>query len=361
LVLVLLVVGVVARDEPTKSRTPVTGVPTGATELARFSMKWVAQPWGGMVYDGRAVWAVERAVVNDADGTSRTDVAVVRRNAATGKVTKRIHVPQESAHSIAFDGVSSLYVIGGGDGAVPDTTVSGIDTVSGAVRFTTRLTAPCSCQIAAGPAGVWIGANGSDVAYRLDGTGKIASTVQLAQRATALAVVGDVLELGLADSRVVVVDPVNEEVVRSIDLVRPGEGPARGDRSVVAITPFATPELVWSSWVTRVDGTSFLIAENRQLIKRRRFPPEVEAVALLGDALYARDRLGGLDTWVRSTVDARKSMIHIRLSPGERASGPGGSVLAAGPNLWVQDSDPGHTTVIVRPRSGSGVTRNEPK
>ncbi len=347
----LVLVGVVVfmRDSNPDSSQPagVNHVRSDVDVLARFSLQW-AGPWG-IAYDGRDVWTGEEAIVTDPDGSSRPVIQVVRRNATTGAPIQTIPVPQESINAIASDGYGAIYVAGGGDGGVPETTVSRIDAASGTVTFTTRLTSPCSCQLAAGLGGVWLGGNGSDHAYRLDGTGKIAAEVALHQRATSLAVVGPLLEVGLVDSRVAVVDPSSSDVVRTIDLVRPGEGPAGGDRPVVAITPVVGPDK-GQSWATRVDGTSFLVDAGGIVTRFLRFNPPVDSVARLGDDLYAMFGPAGFDISVRSTVDASRARIRVARRAGELSSGRPGSLVATAHNLWATDADPGRTTIVVRPR-----------
>jgi hypothetical protein len=345
----LAMIGVVVftRDRAPDSSEPARP-PSTATVLARFSLQW-AGPWG-IAYDGRDVWTAERVFVTDPDGSSRPESRAVRRNARTGAPIQTVIVPQESMNAIAADGFGAIYVAGGGDGGVSQTSVSKIDAATGRVEFTTQLTTPCSCQIVAGNAGVWMGANGSDFVLRLEpGTGKVAATVELHERAFSLGEVAGQLEVGLIDSRVMVVNPANSEVVRTIDLVRPGEGPPQGDRTVVAITPIIESN-AGRAWATRQDGTTFLIVANRDVAETRRFAPPVDSVARVGDDLYAAFGPAGFDISVRSTVDATASSIHVARRAGEVSTGGKGALTAAGDVLWATDADPGRTTIVIRPR-----------
>jgi hypothetical protein len=349
LVLVILVARLVSRDDSSMTRERAGGANRVAQLRASVPLGQNAAPWG-TVFDGRDVWTVERFAINP-DGSMRPEVSVVRRNPSSGKATKRIVLPQESALAIASDGYGALYVLGGGDGGVPSTSVSKVDIASGRVMFTTTLTEPCSCQIAAGAGGVWVGANGSSTAYRLEpGTGKIASEVALPAPAMSIAVVGDFVEVGLIDARVAVIDPANEEAVRSISLVQPREPPASGG-PVRAITPIRRGA---ASSVTRGDGATFVIAEHRQVESTGRFARPVDAVAYLDGVLYAVADRDGPELSSLPTGAARSRLLAVVPSPPAPTSESDlpGTVTAAGDVLWVVvDGEGGRTALVIRPRS----------
>lgn len=347
LVVVLLVAGLVARDDSTPSR-PAVELPDRAKVVARPRLGRVA-PFG-VAFDGRDVWTAREVVVDGAAG-SRPEVRVEQRNRLTGSVRQSIRVPQESAFSIASDGDGSIWVLGGGDGAVPETTISRIDAATGAVRFTTRLTTACSCRITAGNAGVWIGGNGSDAVYRLDGTGKIAATVPLGQPAVSLAVVGDALEVGLMDSRVAVVSPVNGEVIRTIDLESRDERSGPGV-PVIAVTSVERGAGRSQSWVTRLDGETFLIDGHRRVVRLAAFGHRVASVARMGDVLYDVDPRKGFELSVLSMQGAGPQSVAVDFGrhPPTTDNLSTDGVVAAGGVLWLgMNGDPGPPTFIVRP------------
>ncbi len=120
-----------------------------------------------------------------ASGSRTGTASFVRldRYGSTAQVLKTIEVPQEAVFGVAGDG-GAIWVAGGGDGGVPDTTVSKVDVRTGAVLFTKTLTGtPCSCPIVAGRAGVWLVGNGTNEALHLSSTdGHVIAVVALPER-----------------------------------------------------------------------------------------------------------------------------------------------------------------------------------
>jgi hypothetical protein len=343
-VVVLIVITLVAvtltriRDEgsgPPASRHKPRGI-----VVARTSLRW-AGPWG-IASDGTDVWTAENLIVQDADGSSRPSIQAAQRSGRRAERLARYALPQESADAIASDGRGGIYVTGGGDGGVPQTTVSKIDERLGAVVFTTTLTSSCSCPIIAADAGVWMGGNGSDEALRLERqTGKVAATVDLGAPATAIGALGSRLLIGFAGARLALVSPLSNEVLRTLDLVPSGAAGA-----VVAITP--VPGGGERAWVTLSDGRAFLVEGGAKVTSRIRFGTTVESVAILDGWLYASTGRGSVVVG-RSTKGDGRVRIDVGEPPRDTASARPSSVVATKHHLWVTRADLAGTTYVIRP------------
>lgn len=159
---------------------------------------------------GGSVWVA----MTDYSGTAPF-VRLERHDPTTTKLVATVEVHQESVDAIVGDG-DTLWVAGGGDGGVPETTVSRVDARTGSVVFTKTLTGtPCACPIATGSAGVWLVGNGSDVALRLSPTdGHVIATVALASKARASMETSSRLLVGLDDGSVASIDPQANRVER---------------------------------------------------------------------------------------------------------------------------------------------------
>jgi hypothetical protein len=173
--------------------------------------------------------------------TSTVVVRLEGRDPATAKLLDTIDVPQEAVFGIAGDG-DTLWVAGGGDGGVPETTVSKVDVRTKSVLFTKTLTGTaCSCPIFAGSAGVWVTGNGSDHALHLSGSdGHVIANVALPRAVpghAAMETRGRLL-VGLRAGTVAVVDPGTNRVERFVNV----RILASGD-SIIAMSPAAIPGL----------------------------------------------------------------------------------------------------------------------
>ncbi len=237
-----------------------------------------------------AVAAGDVWIAHTVAGVNRQTVRVDRRDPRTAAVLATIDVPQESVLSLAASG-NFVWVAGGGDGGVPDTTVSKIDARTNRVVLTRTLDSPCACASAADADALWLGGNGSDYLLKIDaGTGRVVAHVNLAAQASAqasaLAVVGDRLQVGLAGG-VAVVDPAAARVERTLTI--PGCG------RVMAIAPTQSEP---DSAVVCATGGLFKVVRNAEVSgpARMQFLPRATgwssrgAVALGGDYLWIGGR-----------------------------------------------------------------------
>jgi streptogramin lyase len=211
---------------PTSSSSS-TAPPGAGSIVATIDGVWPPDP---IAYDGQAVWLARESL------TSSPFVVIERRDPNSGRLLGRIDVHQEAVFSIAVDPSGSIWIAGGGDGGVPETTISRIDAKTQHVVFTHTLTSACSCQVVAGAGAVWLGANGGDTVLRVDAqTGAVVTVITLPRPALALAVIGDRVEAGLTDARVAVIDPATNTVERV--LVSPDQAPGL---PIVVQTPRTT-------------------------------------------------------------------------------------------------------------------------
>ena len=110
---------------------------------------------------GRRRRRVDRVGVDTADARSSISNGAIRRRR---KCSSTIDVPQEAVFAIAGDG-DTLWVAGGGDGGVPDTTVSRVDVAHEARSCSRRRSRERRARARSSPgrAGVWLVGNGSEL------------------------------------------------------------------------------------------------------------------------------------------------------------------------------------------------------
>ncbi len=237
-------------------------VPFGAKPMNIVQSIDTADGFRDMVADGADVWVARREV------TTNVHVLLERRDAATGALRTSLIVQQESVFSIATDHAGSIWIVGGGDGGVPDTTVSRIDTKTNRVRFTKKLNpVRCVCRIAATSNAVWLGANAWRVLYHLNrNTGAVAGTIKLPDRAVSLLAAHDGLGhefayVGMENERVAVVNGRTGLVERTVHLRSPAG--ARGAASWLhSVTLVGRQPGDVAAWATLGDGTNFEIVRS---------------------------------------------------------------------------------------------------
>ncbi len=307
-----------------------------------------------------------RSVDRDgADGSAR------RSYASKGAIRRRrnsfrtIDLAQEAVFSIVGDG-DTLWVVGGGDGGVPDTTVSRVDARTKQVVFTKTLTGtPCSCQIVAGPAGLWLAGNGSSFALHLSAAdGHVVGRVDFPGLTVgAVTEAGHRLLVGLDDGSIAVINPDSDRIERSIPLPVIGDAPVE---HAVAMNAAAIPAVgsdpAVDALVARAGGdvdvlsasgwqvNSFLAADFR--------PTTVVSVGAFAWVLGA-DRLEVSSTHAEvNSVFSYDPKRGFARSPEAFGSQPFGfrDAVAAGNNLWVV-YDPGAgngepSIVVVRTPAG---------
>jgi hypothetical protein len=195
-----------------------------------------ALPLQPLAVAGGQVW-----IATEEHSSSSVFVRLEGRDPSTAKLLDSIDVPQDAVSGIAGDG-EALWVVGGGDGGVPETTVSKIDIPTKSVVFTKTLTGtPCSCAIVAGDAGVWVVGNGSQHALHIsEADGHVVASVALPAPVplhAAMETRGRLL-VGLQAGTVAIIDPAANRIERFVDV----RLLASGD-SVIVMSPASIPAI----------------------------------------------------------------------------------------------------------------------
>jgi hypothetical protein len=315
--------------EPQDVRT--TDVPEVEAHIPWYAMRPLA-------VGGGDVWLARGGEVYEL-GVTNPGVVVERRDPVTTKVKATINVAQETVFGIGADD-TQVYVAGGGDGGVPDTTVSAIDMQTNAVAWTRTLEgASCSCPVVAGAGGVWLGGNGSAEVLRLDPeTGELVAKIALPSPAMtyAFAVVGDHVEVGLQDGSVAVIGPARNFVSR---LTR--EDDASTSR-VTAIVPVGREGFVLfdDGSVDHVEALELAPTERAYKMT----PQDGAAGTRPGDMwVVGGDRLGRTgretETFVYDWTSRRFSATTDKLL-FQRAQTGFSQVVAVGDRLWIFGAEP---------------------
>jgi hypothetical protein len=293
---------------------------------------------------------------------SRTDTAsFVRldRYGSTAQVLKTIEVPQEAVFGIAGDG-GSIWVAGGGDGGVPDTTVSKVDVRTGAVLFTKTLTGtPCSCPIVAGRAGVWLVGNGNNEALHLSSTdGHVIAVVALPSASRASMETSSRLLVGLDDGSVAIVDPATNRIEGDVQTQgTPSTGPVTAMGAPMVAANGSVPGIV--GFVTHADGKTFAVfadrARMREFLKMPFIPTAVADVGGLmwvfgGDRLEIQPTAGEVPSELAYDA-ARGKFAKVTDSPATQVQGFRDAIVD-GEQLWVvydaADGRHGPSIVVVK-------------
>ncbi|HEX5095384.1 MAG TPA: hypothetical protein VFX21_05195 [Acidimicrobiia bacterium] len=142
----------------------------------------------------------------------RPVIRLERRAFDSGALIGTVDVPQEGGFAMAsYKDV--VYLVGGGDGAVPETTISALDARDESVVFTRALETPCSCAIAVNDAGVWLGANGGNYLVRADReTGKQVAEIELPRAAITISADEEFVRAALDDGTTALVDPATNAI-----------------------------------------------------------------------------------------------------------------------------------------------------
>ncbi len=366
----------------------------GSQRYATLIADWVANPemqipvvltsakgdWASdIAYDGHEVF-LARQVEGEAQ------VVVERRSAQTGELFATIDVNQESVIGIATDRDGGVWISGGGDGAVPVTTVSKIDTTTNEVVFTTQLRgATCACPIVAGRSGVWLVGNGSQTVVRIDSdTGKVIRSIELPGGAHGATLVGERLFVGLDDSRVAILGVDSASVLRVVALDRPSlteDRTIQGQSIILSIQK--APGAADSLWATRADGASFELSDLNGDVRATSsvidpFVTPVAATAASGRGLWGivNDQL--VVTYPSSTqfpnelaqFDVKTksfgsfSKVRQRLKAVTRYPGGFHRVVATQSSLWIMSGDESGQSefLVVDPRlnnQGDGIAHRE--
>ena len=227
-----------------------------------------------IAFDGTDIWLARNAV-----SASSVHVVVERRNASTAKLIRTVAVEQEAVLSIAYDHAGSVWVAGGGDGGVPETTVSRIDVKTNRVLFSTTLKrTACSCPIIASPDGAWLAGNGNLV-VRLDHeTGHPTNQFRTVADVRSSAISGNYLYLGLTNSRMTIFNIGANRVERTLDLKAPmqyPQGAASAPSFIAAIVPATFTQRLLpgdSVFAVRADGRVFDVGDAAQGFVSGEFP-----------------------------------------------------------------------------------------
>ncbi|HEX4490100.1 MAG TPA: hypothetical protein VH914_02750 [Acidimicrobiia bacterium] len=351
---ILLIVGIVVAvgDHTTgdvrtvASTTATRRLPHRLVVRQSFGGDWAPEP---IAFDGRDVWLANNspAILSRGSGSTNAtpSIAIERHASDSGRLLDVVRVPQEAVFSIAA-GSGSVWVVGGGDGGVPRTTVSRVDLATRRVVLTRALAArdSCACSLAVGAGSAWLAGQGSTNLYRIDESGAVAARIRLPHPSVSLAVVGDNVEVGLDDSRVAVIDTATNRTTRVVPIATPG---APAASAIVGITAAAQPG---ASWVTRSDGLVFEIVDGRRVSPKPVVflrPASVSGATLERNVLWAV----GVDQIVASTTDGTTrgyanydagggsfgpvSVRSRRFVPSP-SNEPGlDRVVVAGPTLWI--------------------------
>lgn len=207
---------------------------------------------------GGEVWIASES------STGATTVRLEGHDPSTAKLLDTIDVPQPAVFGIAGYG-DSLWVAGGGDGGVADTTVSLVDVRTKKVVFTKTLTGtPCACPIVAGAAGVWLVGNGSPWAFHLSPIdGHVFGRVHFSNHGSTAAIeVAARLVVGLDDGAVDVIDPAANQIEHEIPRPVIGDPPVE---KVVAMSPASIPAVgsdpAVDGFVVRANSTTSVLYE----------------------------------------------------------------------------------------------------
>jgi hypothetical protein len=313
-------------------------LPQRVAVRAQLAGRWAPVP---VAFDGHDVWLAHE------DGGGRPGVFVERRSASTGRLLDRVHLAQEAIFAIAA-GDGSLWVVGGGDGGVPETTVSRIDLASRHVVFTHTLSTPCACFLAVGAGGAWLAGQSTRHVLRLDPTtGAVAADLTLARPTESLAVVGGMVQVGFDDPQIAVIDPATDTVERTITVTAPGR---RTVGAILGISPIGT---TGDSWAVRTDGLAFEVAENARV--------DPDPIAFLAPLVFTGGSLGGDRVWgvgvdqlLFASTDGRtrgyanysaeghefgRLITRTERFAPELALSSLRGVVATGPTLWVVATD----------------------
>ena len=166
--------------------------------------------------------------------------------------------------SIAAANIAELDVVvlaGGGDGGVPQTTVSAVDVATNTVLFTHTLAdANCSCRIVAGAGGLWLGGDGVDYVLRLDpSTGELVARIELPGPARVLAAVEDRLLVGLTGRERASWSSIRAPTPSNGIGVRRSPRPSPTAR-IATIAPATGDGPDHSAWILRTDGKTFIVS-----------------------------------------------------------------------------------------------------
>jgi len=190
-----------------------------------------ALPPAPLAAAGGKVWIATESSANP------PSVHLEGRDPSSTKVFDTIDVPQAAVFSIAGDG-DTVWVAGGGDGGVPETTVSKVDVRTKSVVFTKTLTGtPCSCPIVVGTAGVWLVGNGSTEALHLSPRdGHVIGRVHFTNAgATGAMEVRERLVVGLDDGSIAIVDPSGGRIEHTIARPTIGDPPVEQVSAMSAV------------------------------------------------------------------------------------------------------------------------------
>jgi hypothetical protein len=313
---------------------PAPNMPSGLNVVALERGELPPVP---LAFAGGAVWIA----TTDYAATAPL-VHLERRDPKTTKLLATIDVHQEAVYAVAGDG-DTLWVAGGGDGGVPETTVSRVDVRTGSVVFTKTLTGtPCACPIVAGRAGVWLTGGGTDVARHLSSTdGHVIATVTLPRKAQAAIETSARLLVGLDDGSVAVVDPKANRIERFLETTTgaPSTGPVTAMAAAPVRTDGSKPAI--EGYIVHADSKTFaLFSGSGQLREFLTMPFVPTAVADLGGLMWA---FGGDRLQMQPIVErpqelaydsGRHEFVKVPPSPATQLQGFRNAVVV-GDRVWV--------------------------
>jgi hypothetical protein len=326
--------------EPTRSlaTTATTDDPRPVPEVVRRITGPDLPPYPLAVAAGD-VWIAHRG---------EGEVTLERRDAQTGKALGSVAVPQEAVFMVAADG-DTLYVAGGGDGGVSETAVSAFDARTGKLKYTHTLTGtPCSCELVAGAGALWLGANGSDAVLRVDrDNGHLVTMINLPRAARSIAVVGDVVQAGLDDGSIAVIDPATNTAAAPYPVQVNGR---YTNAPITALVPVSDERAPGNSWVAGADGKLFVFIQDGTFSggEQAHFLPAAGVDAPSGLWLVGGRRLARMGQVDDETYVEQPDGSFARAADGLQFDGhtPGfDQVVAVGDVLWINEFGAGVVAV----------------
>jgi hypothetical protein len=311
--------------EPTTTSVPVALPSAGLSVVDRFSFA-EGENNALLAIAGGDVWLA---------GFQDRQPVIDRRDPRSGKLLARVKTP--FAHGFGYMAVTddAVYVNGMVSYAGPATGLIRIDTASNQVTASKNSSAACECPIAASAQGLWEQAPGAIVRRDPVSLEEVART-PLLSTPSAIAIVGDTVQVGGFDASVAVIDIATNQISATI---LPPERDKLTDLLIDAMSPRAN-----ENWMLRSNGSlATLVDEQPRLLI-----PVVPGAGISNATSNAIWVVGGNDVWgipIAGDDDTigRYSYDGKRFGSAAITTSEPGFVAAAaiGNELWLRRIDGG--------------------